>query len=1065
MKNYQFNSQSFGDLFPFFLLLGSKEEVLDYGPAWNKLKKMSEVKFFYDKFELIRPGNRTRIAELDLKSKAPVIFKRKKDGQLFRGMFEAYNDQFLFMGTPWYADVEDLIKSGLTMNDFAAHDATIELLHALKQRDINNAELANILKQSNEQKDQLKKEEAERLHHEKMLQTLADCAEELLTNVDIEEAIQKTTLKVAESVNSQGVFFFHCEQQVDKLTFYQKKDAYRFEINPTRFNDILNINSVLNLDELNQNEFINHCLSLGINRLSIFEVKQGKQCTGALFFALPEGKSQWAESEKSLLRSFTNNIGSALSNEVSKIALEQMAQFPMQSPDPVLRINKKGEIILRNPAAESIHSMLIEDELWDEKDFYVFVAKEVQNSHKLLKLEGQHLGSTYQITAIPTYDQAYINIYLHDISDRKLAELKLQKQEEKYRNIIANMNLGLIEVDLNDNVIYANQSFCDMCGYTLDEIKGKSASKILTEGANEEIIQRKNSMRAEGVADMYEVQIKKKNGELADWLISGAPSYNDQGEPIGSIGIHLDITSHKVMEKDLYIAKTKAEESARYKESFLANMSHEIRTPLNAIIGMIREMMRDYHSEKQGLYLKNADRASKHLLSIVNDILDLSKIEAGQLELEQRDFNLQQLFDDCGQIVSPMLREKLLDFTIQVDPDLNLWYIGDEIRIRQVLLNLLNNAVKFTSEGSIVFSCELTQKKAHSDVLTIKIKDTGIGMDKEFTENLFQKFVQADISVGRKYGGTGLGMAITRELLQLMNGRIDVKSEKNQGSEFFITLELGHGDPRSAIIQDTASISSISRGKNILLVEDNELNRLVTSNSLEVLGIKVVEAENGLEAIHILKEKPHFDLILMDLQMPVMDGLEASRKIREELQLNIPILALTANAFKSVLEKCQEAGMQDFITKPFEEKTFFEKLRLYLNQDELDITPELQNIQSSTKSSLFSLHKLEELSRGNNEFIEKMLEMFLDLTPQQLDEIEKALHEKDRQKLSKTVHKIRPSLQNLAVDLIEKDLVWIETNAKETDWYMIEEKTLFCVDHIRKVLVEIDRGKESRFQH
>lgn len=521
----------------------------------------------------------------------------------------------------------------------------------------------------------------------------------------------------------------------------------------------------------------------------------------------------------------------------------------------------------------------------------------------------------------------YTTGIITNITKEKEAEHLIQQREEKYRNIIANMKLGLLEVDLQDRIQFTNQSFCEMSGYDEEELLGKTASQVFSEGENLELVEQKNAARAKGVADAYELGIKNKTGELRWWLVSGAPRYNDDGELVGSIGIHLDITEQKELENELMRAREEALQSSRTKELFLANMSHEIRTPMNAIIGLSRQLQRTDLSEKQHFFLDTINKAADHLLVIINDILDISKIEAGKMNLEKIGFRIRDVIDRSVNVMQHRAEEKGLTLSVRTDESLPSVLLGDPYRLNQILLNLVSNAIKFTESGYVRVSCEQVGEGVRKTSVRLRVSDSGIGMNEEFKASIFNKFLQEDSSISRKYGGSGLGLSIIRELVDLMHGEIEVESEKNKGTTISVTIPFEKGadqDVKEEVLQDTET-SSVIRNKKILLVEDNEMNRLVVSTVLDNYGAILTEVVNGAEAVESLRNFK-YDIVLMDMQMPVMNGLEATTEIRDHINRKIPIIALTANAIKGESEKCLAAGMNDFLSKPFTEEELISKL-------------------------------------------------------------------------------------------------------------------------------------------
>lgn len=388
-----------------------------------------------------------------------------------------------------------------------------------------------------------------------------------------------------------------------------------------------------------------------------------------------------------------------------------------------------------------------------------------------------------------------------------------------------------------------------------------------------------------------------------------------------------------MIEKEIAeIERQKAEEAKKFEQQFLANMSHEIRTPMNVVIGMTNLLLKTHMNEQQNKYINAIKHSSENLLVIINDILDLSKIEAGKIDFECIHFSLHETVNLVHTTLKYKAEEKGLQMFMNIDESISTTVIGDPVRLSQVLLNLTGNAVKFTEKGSITIQCK--NVKADDEIMWIEFSviDTGIGIAEEIVPKIFESFTQAHSDTTRKYGGTGLGLTISKQLVELQGGSIHVKSKAGAGSTFYFRLpfEIGTEMTREEVKQVDPAVLNELRNKKILLVEDNTFNQIVATDTIKDLikGIHVAVTSNGKEAIEELK-KNQYDLVIMDIQMPEMDGYEATKYIRQHFHRpvnNIPILAMTANVIKEEIEKCFDSGMNAYIAKPFDPEDLLNKI-------------------------------------------------------------------------------------------------------------------------------------------
>ncbi len=418
------------------------------------------------------------------------------------------------------------------------------------------------------------------------------------------------------------------------------------------------------------------------------------------------------------------------------------------------------------------------------------------------------------------------------------------------------------------------------------------------------------------------------------------------------LSVSTDITERSRVEKQLISLRRKAEEASHAKSQFLASMSHEIRTPMNAILGMSHLAIKADPEPRQRNYLTKISDAARHLLGIINDILDFSKVEAGEMSLESIPFSLREIVDDIRNITQPMVIDKPVKLEFNL-PDIPDQLVGDPLRLRQVLLNLINNAAKFTAEGAVRLFCSIKEDRGDHYIISFAVEDTGIGIPEDGVQRLFTSFHQVDGSTTRKYGGTGLGLAISRRLVSLMGGSISVQSTPGRGSTFFFSLPLGKatqlpaesesatgnkasasGNPHPETApkaKDDAPPPGFNRNAHVLVVEDNEINKEIIVELLRGFGLSVSAVENGREAVDAVRVQD-FSLVLMDLQMPEMDGIEATRSIRLLPDGgSLPIVALTANAMAENRDQCLASGMNDFLSKPINVDELEEKLLYWLN--------------------------------------------------------------------------------------------------------------------------------------
>lgn len=504
----------------------------------------------------------------------------------------------------------------------------------------------------------------------------------------------------------------------------------------------------------------------------------------------------------------------------------------------------------------------------------------------------------------------------------------VRANEKKYTTIIENMSLGLVEVDNRGCIQKVNRAFCAMTGYSREELLGAGDELLLTED-NKAVIARQMALRKEHISSAYEIQVRRKSGELTWMLISGSPIYDRDGEVVGSIGIHYDLSEQKKWTAELEHAKKTAEEAQEAEQSFLANMSHEIRTPLHALLGMAQLLEDTPLSVEQREYLNLLQVSGKQLQKLVSDILDFSRIESGNLEVQHQVFNVEELVHGLRLTFAPLIDQSNVRFNVHIHRLASPLFNGDESLIRQILFNLLGNAIKFTPKGEVRLNVSQVPSDNGRSWVRFSVEDTGIGIAPDQVELVFQSYKQVKRSAQSEFGGSGLGLAIAHRLACLLEGRILVKSEPDQGSVFCLEVPLTQADPPKRVLKPHKAVNPpvLTASPRILLAEDSPANRKFVEGLMTKWGLAFDSAENGLAALALARQR-RYDFILMDLHLPDLDGATLAASIRNASGVNkdTPILAITASATVQTREKALAAGIQDVLFKPFGPYQLCEKM-------------------------------------------------------------------------------------------------------------------------------------------
>jgi PAS domain S-box-containing protein len=630
-----------------------------------------------------------------------------------------------------------------------------------------------------------------------------------------------------------------------------------------------------------------------------------------------------------------------------------------------------------------------------------------------------------------------------NITENKKTLVNLQKSENKFRNIIESFIDIYYRSDLAGNITMISPSVFKHTGYREDEVISQKVDQFFEDVADSS----KNikTLLKSGNITNYEVKVKRKDGTIRQFMLNIRMIKNEKGNPIEVEGVARDVTELLRSADELKIAKEQAEHSLKIKEQFLANMSHEIRTPMNGVIGMIDILSETELDKSQKDYVNTIRNSSETLLTILNDILDLSKLEAGKMNIENRPFDLRDTLKNLVALFKQKAAETNNILQYEWSDEVSPYIVGDKIRLLQILSNLTSNAIKFTQNGSITIKISALNKTKNEEKIKFEVIDTGIGISEENQSKLFESFQQLDISTKKAFGGTGLGLVISKELVELMGGNIGMVSKLGSGSTFWFTIQPKLADQKeiksNPSIETEVSIEGYFKEltPKILLVDDNAINRKVAIEILKKAGCNVIGADSGKKAIETVQNNPDFDLIFMDIQMPEMDGIETTKALRRKFGKKLPkVVAMTAYSMQNDRENFLNNGMDDYLSKPI-------RANLLLQKVEECISPE--TIRKKKKVTAPHTKEFDELDQSLPAFDLEVVNSLKDLVgvdllvtvyqdfeveaTEQIKNVSKAFDKKDVVTIQKELHTLKGNSGTIGLMRIHEITKEIETPAKD----------------------------------
>ncbi|MGB3079389.1 MAG: PAS domain S-box protein [Saprospiraceae bacterium] len=671
-------------------------------------------------------------------------------------------------------------------------------------------------------------------------------------------------------------------------------------------------------------------------------------------------------------------------------------------------------------------------------------------------------------------------IYQNDEKEKRTAELRIANYA---RSLIEASHDPLVTISTEGKITDMNEALANITGVRREDLRGSDFKDYFTEP--QKALEVYQEVFKKGYVSDYPLTIM--DGKMTDVLFNGSVYKDEQGSVLGAVVVARDITEQKRYEKELTEAKVFAElatsiaeeakhkaesatqianDAVKAKQQFLSNMSHEIRTPMNAIIGFTKVVLKTDLNAKQKEYLTAIKMSGDALIVLINDILDLAKVDAGKMTFEQVPFKMALSISAMLHLFETKIQEKNLELVIDYDNNIPEVLVGDPVRLHQIILNLVSNAVKFTNKGKITVSVHLLHEEDKQVTIEFAVTDTGIGITEDKKMKIFENFQQATSGTSRLYGGTGLGLAIVKQLVEPQGGTIQVKSKINEGSTFSFTLTFQKTKDEASLETEIVELDTEIKDIKVLVVEDIALNQLLMKTLLDDFGFECEIAGNGKIAIEKLQSRS-YDIILMDLQMPEMNGFEATEYIRNKMKLMIPIIALTADVTTVDLIKCKSVGMNDYIAKPVDERLLYSKIvGLVIKPLTTKAKTENQNTPDAI-SKCIDLDYLLHRTKSNPTLMMEMISLYLEQTPTLVSAMKQGLLDKDWNSLYSAVHKMIPSFSIMGIssdfEKMAKQVQEYASTQKQSDGIpnLVRQLENICAQACKELEIEYQRIKNT----